>query len=320
MNPDQPLNESQPYNPTSSSQDQFPPQQPAFQPQPQNNSWGLQSTQTSPKMPWDVNNNMQNQAVTMQTPTLNSLPINQANPIMESNKSYVAAWLFSMLLGFFGIDRFYLGKIGTGLLKLFTFGGLGIWYLIDLILILTGSTKDKNGMSLRGRAKYLKISVIITIVLYVIQVIIDIVLITSGSYTKNLNHAINNINQTGSYSNSSTLNAADNKLGSQIVKPIGNFTNEISATSDDITNSSTNTQKDCQNLQQSYNQANEIKIPNDTIGTDYKSVLSYMNLIVSDCSSVVSSSYSDSSITQYNNDLDNFRTSLDTLSSAGENS
>ena len=52
-------------------------------------------------------------------------------------------------------------------------------YGVDII-----ATKDKNGMSLRGRAKYLKISVIITIVLYVIQVIIDIVLITSGSYAE----------------------------------------------------------------------------------------------------------------------------------------
>lgn len=65
-------------------------------------------------------------------------------------KSFIATWLLSWLLGGLGIDRFYLGKVGTGLLKLVTFGGLGIWYLIDLIMVLVGATRDKQGQPLDG--------------------------------------------------------------------------------------------------------------------------------------------------------------------------
>ena len=46
-------------------------------------------------------------------------------------------------VGFFGIDRFYVGDIGLGILKLLTVGGLGIWILIDLILI-GGRVYEKN--------------------------------------------------------------------------------------------------------------------------------------------------------------------------------
>ncbi|MDD5191175.1 MAG: TM2 domain-containing protein [Dehalococcoidales bacterium] len=60
-------------------------------------------------------------------------------------KSWLVALLLSIFLGTLGIDRFYLGKIGTGILKLITFGGFGIWWLIDLILIATDSMTDAKG-------------------------------------------------------------------------------------------------------------------------------------------------------------------------------
>jgi len=62
-----------------------------------------------------------------------------------SPKSRLAAVLLCFLLGVFGAHRFYVGKIGTGILMLVTFGGFGIWALIDLILIIVGSFKDKEG-------------------------------------------------------------------------------------------------------------------------------------------------------------------------------
>ncbi len=50
-----------------------------------------------------------------------------------------------LLLPIHGLHRFYLGKIGTGLLMLFTLGGLYIWTIIDFVFAVTGSMKDKEG-------------------------------------------------------------------------------------------------------------------------------------------------------------------------------
>jgi hypothetical protein len=69
-------------------------------------------------------------------------------PGVFSSKSYVTALLLSFFFGVFGVDRFYLGHVGVGLGKLFTFGGLGIWALIDFILIATKNIKDSQGVPL----------------------------------------------------------------------------------------------------------------------------------------------------------------------------
>jgi TM2 domain-containing membrane protein YozV len=62
-----------------------------------------------------------------------------------SPRSRLVALLFCVLLGWIGVHRFYVGKIGTGALMVLTIGGLGIWTLIDLILIGVGSFRDKEG-------------------------------------------------------------------------------------------------------------------------------------------------------------------------------
>ena len=63
-----------------------------------------------------------------------------------SNKSRLAALLLAIFLGVVGVHRFYVGKIGTGLLWLFTGGGFGIGYIVDIVLIACGVFKDGNGM------------------------------------------------------------------------------------------------------------------------------------------------------------------------------
>lgn len=60
-------------------------------------------------------------------------------------KNQTTAIILSVLLGGLGIDRFYLGYTGLGIVKLLTFGGFGIWSLIDLIMICTGSLKPADG-------------------------------------------------------------------------------------------------------------------------------------------------------------------------------
>jgi TM2 domain-containing membrane protein YozV len=50
---------------------------------------------------------------------------------------WVLTLVMSIIFGSLGVDRFIMGKIGTGILKLITFGGFGIWWLVDLILIAT---------------------------------------------------------------------------------------------------------------------------------------------------------------------------------------
>ncbi|WP_314195141.1 TM2 domain-containing protein [uncultured Arthrobacter sp.] len=90
-----------------------------------------------------------------------------------SNKSFLVTWLLSLLLGIFGVDRFYLGKVGTGLLKLFTFGGVGIWALVDLILVLTNNQRDKQGLPLEGYDKHKKVALIVTGVVILLSIIFN---------------------------------------------------------------------------------------------------------------------------------------------------
>ena len=66
----------------------------------------------------------------------------------KSDKKRIVAFLLCFFLGVLGAHRFYAGKIGTAILQIFTFGGLGIWCLVDIIMILTGYFKDKQGRKL----------------------------------------------------------------------------------------------------------------------------------------------------------------------------
>ena len=64
-------------------------------------------------------------------------------------KEWLVALILSILVGALGVDRFYLGYIGLGILKLVTLGGCGIWWLVDLILIALNKVPDAQGNPLR---------------------------------------------------------------------------------------------------------------------------------------------------------------------------
>lgn len=91
-------------------------------------------------------------------------------------KSFITTWILSLLLGTFGADRFYLGKTGSGVAKLLTAGGLGIWALVDLIMTLTGNTRDKEGRPLEGYPENKKKAWIITGILWLVSIITAILL------------------------------------------------------------------------------------------------------------------------------------------------
>ena len=68
----------------------------------------------------------------------------------KSPKSWLATTLLCFFLGIFGVHRFYVGKIGTGILWLLTGGLLGFGVLVDFIIILCGNFSDSDGLKIKS--------------------------------------------------------------------------------------------------------------------------------------------------------------------------
>jgi TM2 domain-containing membrane protein YozV len=67
--------------------------------------------------------------------------------------------ILSYVFGIFGADRFYLGCTGSGIAKLLTFGGFGIWYTIDLVFILANGYNKSKKQVICGNYKWEKQSI-----------------------------------------------------------------------------------------------------------------------------------------------------------------
>ena len=65
-----------------------------------------------------------------------------------STTDWLTLFLLTFFVGVLGFHRFYVGKIGTGFLMLLTLGGLGVWFLVDLILVVTGQFTNKDGQKI----------------------------------------------------------------------------------------------------------------------------------------------------------------------------
>ena len=81
-------------------------------------------------------------------------------------KSFRTVWLIAVFGGWLGIDRFYLGHIGTGVLKLLGGGWYGIWWSVDMIRLLRGRQADKNGVLVEDRDNFRPVAVVISTVLF----------------------------------------------------------------------------------------------------------------------------------------------------------
>lgn len=108
--------------------------------------------------------------MTSQTATQPIPPKVETSPT-DGERSYMVATMLSLFLGYFGVDRFYMGQIGRGLGKLFTLGGFGIWYMIDLVLIATGASKDGDGRTLVGYERSHKTAWIIIAALWLLNML-----------------------------------------------------------------------------------------------------------------------------------------------------
>lgn len=105
-------------------------------------------------------------------------------------RHFLAAFFISFLWGMFGVDRMYLGKWGSGILKLMTLGGFGIWVVVDLFLIMGGQMRDKQERPLLQAQEYKRFAystvLIFAIVLGLVVLINGILLILSIEQLFNL--------------------------------------------------------------------------------------------------------------------------------------
>jgi TM2 domain-containing membrane protein YozV len=137
----------------------------------------------------------------------------------QSDTAYLTATYFSLFLGFLGVDRFYLGHPGLGILKLLTLGGLGIWWLIDLIWIALGNATTKRGVRLvrtEADTRLVYVGVGIFLIVQIVGVIVGTI-----SYESTLDSIDNSVTQLSETIEGAVIEATgsgDDKSGEGTVK------------------------------------------------------------------------------------------------------
>lgn len=120
----------------------------------------------------------------MQPDTSSAPPIKLKK--LPQQRHFLAAFFITLLWGLYGADRMYLGKWGSGLIKLLTLGGVGVWLVVDLAALLKGATRDAWGRELVGYEEYkgfanriLWVYALVILAVFVISVAVVSYVITS---------------------------------------------------------------------------------------------------------------------------------------------
>jgi TM2 domain-containing membrane protein YozV len=110
-----------------------------------------------------------------QQPHGGQCPYGRQDPI-DPPKSHTVAMILCFLFGGLGIHRFYMGKIGTGILMLLTLGGFGIWSIIDFLILAFDNFNDSNGQLLAGKNRKVVIVIMVFYGIFIIFFIIGILI------------------------------------------------------------------------------------------------------------------------------------------------
>ena len=137
----------------------------------------------------------------------------------QDNRKYLTATYFSLFLGMLGVDRFYMGYAGLGILKLITFGGLGIWWLIDLIWIALGNAKTKAGVRLTRTDEATKLVYIGVGIFMILQIVGGLFgAITYSATTRTLEKSITEFTETLKGATIETTGTNDGDASNDTVK------------------------------------------------------------------------------------------------------
>ena len=94
-----------------------------------------------------LNDLLKNRVITQEEFDSQKEKLLKSNPSTNSS-DWLTLFLLTFFVGVLGVHRFYTGKIGTGFLMLVTLGGLCVWLLVDLILVVTGQFTNKDGQKI----------------------------------------------------------------------------------------------------------------------------------------------------------------------------